>query len=196
MKLFNEQTEHPQAQMIGRELDPEMEGSLQRRFIAQKGEGFMRDYLGTRGAPVIVCRGNHDFTDLAPAFGGVVYEIGMDGTKTFKIDGITFGGCRGINYIAGEWSDELVRSEFHDRVKTLSREIEVLITHAPPEGILDEYGHSFGSEALMSYVNERMLVGVELKAMLFGHIHEAQGMTTRGDAIFSNAATGFNEFEI
>lgn len=183
---------------VDRVVDHDREGRFQREWINMElAAGGLRRHLGSPGAPVVVCRGNHDFTDLAPAFGGDVWEVGLDPTRTTKIGGLVFGGCRGICPIAGEWSDETPEIDFLERTRGLPDDIDVLVTHAPPHGVLDTCSLHVGSAAIAGYVNRRNLMGTPVKAHLFGHIHEHGGrVLLMGETMFSNAATRYNELEI
>lgn len=159
--------------------------------------GGFRRYFSSKDAPVIVVRGNHDFIDLAQAFGGDVHEITTP-EKIIEIGGLRFGGIRGINYIAGEWSDELSCDEFNSRMQKVSNDINVLITHAPPFGILDFYYENLGSRAIRSYIDNKLHSEKKqiFKAHLFGHIHEGMEILSKEDIIFSNAATTYRVIEI
>ena len=61
---------------------------------------------------------------------------------------------------------------------------DVLITHAPPFGILDfDDNINYGSEELLSCLN-----AVKPRMHLFGHIHAQHGMMVYNGIIFSNGA--------
>lgn len=69
-----------------------------------------------------------------------------------------------------------------------SGQVDVLLTHCPPHGILDRNnttGEHCGSTALLELV--RMM---KPRLHVFGHIHEARGMLERDGTIFVNAAGG------
>jgi len=164
----------------------------------QKVEG--RQYLGTPDAPVILVRGNHDFVPLASAFtDGPVYEI-QDHTKSFVLHGVRFGGMRGINWCGGEWSDEMQPQDIDTKVLELNADLDVILTHAPPNGILDEAdGQRFGVKGLTHYHYNRWYHGDGLPAAelhCFGHIHESFGTEEHEGTLFSNAAVGFNLIEL
>jgi len=180
--------------------DPEREERLQTRYLAWMGHGHGRALFGTPDAPVVCCRGNHDFTDLAPMFaGGPVFEIGEDPTRTWSFAGSTFGGVRGMRKHRGRWSDELSDADFADRARKLSKDLDILVTHSPPEGIhdfmADGHGH-VGSPALRSFVERHDPSLAPLKAHLFGHIHEAKGTSVLGGTVFSNAARGWHVIDL
>lgn len=182
---------------IKRLIDPEYEGLMQRRWMIENDS--RRRFLGNQEAPVVVVKGNHDFTSLAPLFrGGPVYEI-WNPTDVFEVCGLRFGGCRGINYIIGEWADELREPEFNDVVAKIPIDLDVLVTHAPPWGILDKwamYGDShLGSPAISRYIQKCCMEGKLPKAHCFGHIHESARLEFK-DLYWSNAATTVNELEL
>lgn len=153
----------------------------------------MREIMGNPDAPVVVCRGNHDFTDLTPLFGGHVMEVGSEPTS-FAVLGLRIIGVRGVRAMIGEWADELDDPTFDDRCRRLEPEAQVLVSHCPPAGVLDKCrDHSEGgAPGLAAYVQRTP----SLKLHCFGHIHEQRGKRMIGDILFSNAATGHNLIEI
>lgn len=61
---------------------------------------------------------------------------------------------------------------------------DILITHAPPLGILDEKnGENLGEERFENYLN-----GHKPKLWIFGHIHEGYGTEKIGDTLYCNVA--------
>lgn len=185
----------PGAYARGRLVSPEREIEKQRLWISK--QNFRKDFLPNPDAPIICVRGNHDFVPLAELFGGDVWEATDDPTRTTTIQGLTVGGCRGVNFIQGEWTDELYGSQFDERAEKLPDNIDLLLTHSPPYGLLDFYGGSYvGSRALRRYVNKRSYSDSNIRAHFFGHIHEAFGSRNAAGTVFSNAATGHVLFEI
>lgn len=185
----------PHGMVAEREVIHDDESKFQQMWIEQK-LGTYRDCFKNRDAPVVCVRGNHDFTNIAPAVGGDVWEISEDSSRWVSINGVKFGGMRGIPYIAGEWSDEMQHDKRLDIASLLPMDLDVLVTHTPPRGVLDKYGHSFGCNAIASYLTKRDIIRVSPKAHLFGHIHSSAGTEKRGDTIFSNAAETFNIIDI
>lgn len=179
---------------------PHREMELQQRYIdavlfgGPHRVGY-RGLFGNPAAPVVCVRGNHDFVDLAPAFaGGEVHEIGAPGKIHFVL-GLSIAGMRGINYMSGEWMDELDPRTIADRVADLPRSIDVLVTHAPPPHLDSCEGTSFGVDAFVAYVTMRE---TPLRAHLFGHAHDdggKQGYCALG-ILLSNAATTNNMLEL
>lgn len=61
---------------------------------------------------------------------------------------------------------------------------DILITHAPPHGILDYADNiHFGSEELLKKVSE-----ISPRLHLFGHIHNSAGKISLHDTVFSNGS--------
>lgn len=201
----------PPGYPVAREFHPEFEETHQKRWIKEV-LGSYRDLFPPecRDNPVVCVRGNHDFTDLSEAFGGDVWEVNLDPSRTTEVLGLKVGGCRGIPQIVGEWSDELAENgkppegnmvrpaagNFDEVVRHLPADLEILITHAPPYGMLDAEGNHYGSRALNSYLNERMYAWGKLKAHFFGHVHMANGSRKEADILFSNAARTHIVYEL
>jgi len=71
--------------------------------------------------------------------------------------------------------------------KHIPSSVDVLITHGPPFGILDKAtnGKHVGDEDLLIEVASRC----KPQFHIFGHIHEAYGVTQLGKTTYINAAT-------
>ena len=71
---------------------------------------------------------------------------------------------------------------------------DLLISHQPPKGILDQGKNQdlLGSTGLLNKVNQLS----NLKAHLFGHIHESSGLVERQGIQFSNASCCLNILNI
>lgn len=97
----------------------------------------------------------------------------------------------------GNWAFMKAREKI-DRVwQTIPNNVDVLITHGPPKGILDlseNKNHELefcGCSALRKHVLDR----IKPKLMCFGHIHNSQGILNAGtkqvagfETIFSNGS--------
>ncbi|DAZ98090.1 TPA: hypothetical protein N0F65_005252, partial [Lagenidium giganteum] len=66
-------------------------------------------------------------------------------------------------------------------------DVDVLMTHGPPNGVLDKTvtGLRVGEESLLKEIISRC----RPKFHVFGHIHEAYGVTRLGSTVFINCAT-------
>jgi len=81
--------------------------------------------------------------------------------------------------------------------KNIPEDTEVLITHGPAHGTLDQNissgkVKSFGCKILETELQKLK----KLKLHLFGHVHEAKGVEKKNGVIFSNAATGIQIHQI
>lgn len=165
-------------------------------------------FLGSPRAPIICVRGNHDFVPLSLLFEGCqVQEFGEgdDEQEIFEAAGLFFTGARGIPYIAGEWSDELDEPAMRLRFAKLPLSVDVLVTHTPPQGVMDLHGNMhIGSEAVTRWI-DRQAYAISgpnpnnyhlLRAHLFGHNHRPELELFECGTWFSNAATSFNVLEL
>ncbi len=200
----------PPGENISRQLVPERERYLQTLWM-QNILGGYRQWFANPDAPVVCVRGNHDFVDLTPAFGGDVWEVDDDSSRTTTVCGLTVGGFRGVPPISGEWNDEKTEEELAVLVKSIPK-VDILISHAPPYGVLDSEGaiqttrsgkiasdhlRHFGSKSYMSMLNSHMYSEENyMKALCFGHVHESHGISDRAGIIVSNGATKFNVFDL
>ena len=198
---YDHRFEHVNDTYCGRKLKPALEKSRQEQWIAQ--QNFRRECFGLASidAPVACVRGNHDFTDLAPLFGGDVWEVSLDPSRTIELFDLKFGGVRGVMPIGSEWSDETTDNDMLEQTNKIPMDVDVLISHSPPMGVLDGYrGSHYGAQALKNYIVRREYAeydgGKKLLAHAFGHIHEANERKDEGGTIYSNAACSHRVLEI
>lgn len=182
------------------EINKEKEINCQNHWLKSlkesKKKTLRQKFFGSPDAPVVCVRGNHDFIPLSGMFGGDVFEVNSP-DDMFEVEGIRFSGFRGVGPINGSWSDEKTNEEMQMTVSSLSKHLDVVISHTPPAGILDSFeGNCYGSAALSSWINSRMIEENCPKLFCFGHIHMAPTIREIEGVIFSNAATGYNEIEI
>ena len=66
-------------------------------------------------------------------------------------------------------------------------DVDILISHSPPYSVHDRDGEGerAGCKDLLELVSER----IKPRVHVFGHIHEAYGVSTNGQTIFINAAS-------
>jgi len=154
-----------------------------------------RSFLGSPDAPVVVVRGNHDFINLGPHFGGEYFEVNLDSHRSVEYCGLKIGGFRGINPLSGRWCDEFSQRTRLGMLACLPEDLDVVVSHVPPKGIL---AWAWGCEEYAWQVT-RWEDGTDTapKLCCFGHIHESGGKTQEGDGIlFSNASCTYNEIEL
>lgn len=68
--------------------------------------------------------------------------------------------------------------------KQIPDDTDILITHGPPYGIMDECPHHVGCEELLKRVKE-----IKPLVHIFGHIHESRGEERHGETKFINASS-------
>ena len=137
----------------------------------------------------IVIAGNHDFcfederkTEAEEIFSknGIIY-LNDSGVT---IDGVKFWGSP----VQPEFFDWAFNRKRGDDIKKhwdlIPDDTDVLITHGPPFGILDECsnGQKVGCEDLLNKIQN-----LEIKVHAFGHIHEGYGIKVQGGVAFVNS---------
>jgi Icc-related predicted phosphoesterase len=142
----------------------------------------------------IVIAGNHDF----------LFE--SDREKAVELLGVMLGSgviylqdsavtVRGLKIYGAPWQPRFFDWAFNvDRGQPIQRywdlipnDIDVLVTHGPPHGILDETlgKEHVGCESLRNTIDNRL---EKLKLHVFGHIHPGHGMHKEGNIIYGNAS--------
>jgi Icc-related predicted phosphoesterase len=125
-----------------------------------------------QGAPVLYVPGNHDYQDL----GTLLRREGVDAREitpqgcSFK--GLRFAGFGHIPIINGEWNRETTMNQLSllTRMTLEKGNPDVLVTHAPPDGILNGYYQGIGPlNSALTYYHHRV------RLHLFGHAHEDGG---------------------
>jgi Icc-related predicted phosphoesterase len=138
------------------------------------------------GRPMVSVGGNHDYVSLAAAIneaGGNAHEATPEGVE---VAGIRFAGFRQVPYMMGEWNGET--RNFNEVVEaTFNAQPDVLVTHAPPAGVLDTCpAHGGGIGPLMTALCYQPHA---IKAHFFGHIHEFGGQVVdEMGVMFANGA--------
>ncbi|WP_286592231.1 metallophosphoesterase [Sphingobacterium sp. N143] len=133
--------------------------------------------------------GNHDFyfeeTDSNKIRRIIPKEIIYLNDSGIAINGIKFWGSP-ITPWFNNWAFNRNRgAEIKKHWDLIPVDTDVLITHGPPFGILDEtvYGKRTGCEELLLRVYQ-----VKPQYHIFGHIHEDYGSFTKGETSFINAS--------
>jgi Icc-related predicted phosphoesterase len=184
-----------------RQIIVEREIAFQNRWVDRmlknhEPEGFKKKFFKNPDAPVVTCGGNHDFIGFSRLFEGTEhYEIEF-GIEWYNVLGLKIGGSRGINYICGEWNDEMHDPDLDEKFGYLNGDLDIVVSHAPPLGIRDGFfGEHYGVRALNTYINRcQYEEGWRLpKLFCFGHVHNQHGIEYKDcggeKVIFSNAAT-------
>ena len=139
-----------------------------------------------KGKPLLFVGGNHDYVSLADLLTDVGYPAQNITLEGVVVEGLKFAGFREIPYIQGEWNGETYRGDLSAiAVDLFNNPPDILVTHAPPAGILDN-GHTPGIEAITSLLTYS---DHNVRLHLFGHIHEDGGKSVEELGIrFYNSA--------
>lgn len=136
---------------------------------------------------VVIC-GNHDFCfqdQAAEARARITNAIYLEDAGC-QIEGLSFYGSPWQPWFGG-WAFNRHRGEELAAMwAKIPVGIDVLITHGPPEGVLDRtrLGESAGCRDLYNRVFE-----IRPRLHVFGHIHEAAGVCEIDGITFVNAST-------
>jgi len=136
----------------------------------------------------IVCAGNHDrcFQNMSEIARGLLTDAIYLENDGFTIDGVSFWASPYTpEYL--NWAFMYPRGGAAKRYwDQMPYELDVLITHGPPRGILDQVAQGadhLGCEELRKAVEEK-----KPKVHIFGHIHGGAGVFESGATRFVNAA--------
>jgi Icc-related predicted phosphoesterase len=175
---------------------PLVEAEVQAQWTIQNQDA-LRNWIGSR--PFFLCHGNHDF-DLQAA--EHLCDVGIDAHNISlqhkEIHGVKLYGIPYVPYFTGSWNFEKsdVFLEEHLRYDVYDRDIDVLVSHAPPYGCLDKVRkrENIGSKPLATYIKTAKKPA---RTVLCGHVHESGGLQRhlRGTWV-SNAATKQNLLEL
>jgi len=146
------------------------------------------NWLGKQNfAHRVVCAGNHDrLFQMAPNMVGplLTNAIYLENTG-ITIDGVFFWGSPYTPEFLN-WAFMYFRGTGGQYWDQIPRGLDVLITHGPPFGILDQTGPGeahLGCEELLKAVEEKYP-----RVHLFGHIHGGAGTFENGATRFVNAS--------
>ncbi len=125
---------------------------------------------------IFIC-GNHDECLYRANIDGLSHNVHYLCNSGVEIDGVRFYGVP--MFLA-----DCVSERQNRNYAAIPDDTDVLITHAPPYGILDfDDNMHYGSEELLQRVT-----AVSPRLHLFGHIHCQHGITDNGITRFSNGA--------
>ena len=168
------------------------------------GNGFTRHaddvdrldtWLGQQEFHRILCvGGNHDFEmqSRAERGGPVLRNAEYLQDRAYEYRGVRFYGSPWTPELV-DWAYYLDDDQLRERWELIPDEVEVLITHTPPFGILDRNssGRNCGCREL-----QRRLLDLSPRIHCFGHIHASAGTTRQNGTTFVNAAMVNRRYEI
>lgn len=173
-------------------IDPAAERKYQRSWFRPHAKKWATSF---QGRPVVYVPGNHDFISIEPwlrHYGHQeVYTLSAE-QRFVDIQGKRFAGFREIPWIDGEWVGET--RDFQALIRdSLACRPDILVTHAPPAGILAG-SCGYGIQGLTSAL---MYGEHQATHHLFGHEHSEGGqIVVEGGITFSNAAGGMNILQV
>lgn len=143
----------------------------------------------------IIIAGNHDFIfeneyNLAKSL--ITNAIYLEDSGV-EIEGIKFWGSP-VSPRFYDWAFNRDRGEdIKKHWDKIPKNIDVLITHGPPYGVLDKTvsGENVGCEDLLSKIQE-----IKPKFSIFGHIHEGYGIFKDKGITFINACSLNERYKI
>ena len=171
-------------------------GDMTRRGTPEEVEDFLNWFINLPYRHKIFIAGNHDFYFEHFTRQQIQNDLPEDChyllNSGVNIEGIKIWGSpvtpTFFNWAFNEDRGAPIK-KFWDMIPT---DTDVLITHGPPGGILDETvsGQQVGCSNLSETVNF-----IRPKFHLFGHIHEAYGSTISGATTFINGSILNEKYE-
>lgn len=164
-------------------------GDVSRGGTKEQIMDFLEWFAAQKHTHKIFIAGNHDFffeeTNPHEVNRIIPDDVIYLSDSGIKINGVQFWGSPVTPWF-NNWAFNRDRGdEIKKHWELIPRDTDVLITHGPPFGILDEtvYGKRTGCEELLLRV-----YCVEPKYHIFGHIHEGYGSSLKGETTFVNAS--------
>jgi Icc-related predicted phosphoesterase len=174
---------------------------FQRDWIRDNSENFKR-WIGNK--PFLFCSGNHEYTEPCTELRDMgINAINID-NKIVELNGFKFYAFPYVPYI-GVWNWEAIERDMKNKVDVLidvlnKNDIDVLVAHCPPYGILDmnNRGSNIGNLPMLEALKNNITKFPKL--YLCGHVHEANGydelIINNKILKISNAATSYRIIEI
>jgi predicted phosphodiesterase len=138
----------------------------------------------------LLVAGNHDFAFEREA--DEVDALLPDGITYLRdsgvvIDGLRFWGSPWQPWFF-DWAFNLHRgAEIAAKWALIPEDVQVLITHGPPHGILDTVARPRGKHVGCEALRDRIAELPDLRLQAFGHIHEAYGESRQDAVHYANA---------
>lgn len=139
---------------------------------------------------IIIVGGNHDFSlmlnskiTLQEHFDPEVIYLQDSG---IELDGVKFYGSPWCPQFY-DWAFMKEEADLIPHWNAIDDDVNVLITHTPPYGILDENATKHHCGSLTLY--ERIKGLKSLKHHIFGHLHHSYGQETIDDVTFHNVCS-------
>lgn len=172
-------------------------GDISKRGHPIEMEDFLDWFSNLKFKHKLFIAGNHDFF-LEQAHPRIIEQMIPKGVvylndSSCEIDGLMLWGSP-ITPWFNNWAFNRSRgAEIKQHWDLIPDDTDVLITHGPPFGILDEtvYSKRTGCEELLLKVYQ-----IKPKLHVFGHIHEDYGQHTKDETIFLNASVLDDHYQL
>ena len=126
----------------------------------------------------IFIAGNHDDCLLGADIEGLPENCFYLCNSGITIEGVKFYGIPKFS------SKDVTQDEYDDMIQKIPADTDILITHQPPYCILDSTANiNYGDRSLLDVV-----LKIQPKYHLFGHVHGAYGIEKIDNTTFVNAS--------
>jgi Icc-related predicted phosphoesterase len=165
--------------LIAGDICPDVPGSGNRAHLSRAAEG-QAAWLVAEFVPwldrapvgdIVMCWGNHDYVGEVPAaVPAMPGRLLTDEEVTVR--GLRVYGTPWTYLMPSLWAFDVPSNQLEAMMWRIPAGIDVLVTHGPPRGVLDEVapGRLAGSQALADAVGR-----TKPRLHVFGHIHEGRG---------------------
>jgi Icc-related predicted phosphoesterase len=166
-------------------------GDISYRGRVHEVEDFIEWYAALPFKHKIMIAGNHDFLfETEPdKCKEIIDRLGPDiiylKDSGIELEGLKFWGSP-ITPWFHNWAFNRVADKINEHWDLIPTDINVLITHGPPYLTLDDTRS--GLRVGCPVLSEKIKNLSELKAHVFGHIHEAQGIVEKDGVTYVNAS--------
>lgn len=138
----------------------------------------------------IFIAGNHDLCMYnIQSIEGLPDNVHYLCNQSIKIEGVTFYG---IPYFINDCKKGL----YERHLELIPPDTDILVTHQPPYGICDVADYGKGLSHHGSIKLAECVYRLNIKYHLFGHEHDANGVTKKDGIVFSNASLVNHNFEM
>lgn len=137
----------------------------------------------------IMCAGNHD-TSIERNFitQGDFLEAGITYLENdwVEIEGLKIFGSPQTPSFGNGWAFNKKREKMHDHWKHIPDDVDIIVTHGPPKGILDlSYDRENNLERCGDSALLKRVLQIKPKLVCFGHIHNTEDIINAGTITLS-----------